>query len=321
MAADITDKFSKIISGTTRPVATTLSAQKLIGATTASLTAATGWDTDTAVHGIMYRTDAGTGAKVAGSQIDWKATLSGTTLSNFTVTAGTDDTYAIGATVELAPTAAWGDDLVTGILVEHNQDGTHDEAIITSRTEDTSPATGDLILTSDASATNALKKVQIGNITPYKSDKSVLTTDSNPYKFSAYLSSNTAIASATQKIALGSELFDTNSNFDSTTNYRYTAPVGGFYQIDAQAGIGTSGMGANESAVLALYKNGSLLLRSEQVNGSGDAFRLPRPRLSGLIQLSASDYLELYVIMGGVYRDITGGSSITYFTGYLVSRT
>lgn len=124
MAADITDKFSKIISGTTRPVATTLSAQKLSGATTASLTAATGWDTDTAVHGIMYRTDAGTGAKVAGSQIDWKATLSGTTLSNFTVTAGTDDTYAIGATVELAPTAAWGDDLVTGLLVSHDQDGT-----------------------------------------------------------------------------------------------------------------------------------------------------------------------------------------------------
>lgn len=166
-------------------------------------------------------------------------------------------------------------------------------------------------LADDAGITTA--KIAANAVTPEKW--------ANPYKFSAYLSSNTAIASATQKIALGSELFDTNSNFDSTTNYRYTAPVDGFYQIDAQAGIGTSGMGANESAVLALYKNGSLLLRSEQVNGSGDAFRLPRPRLSGLIQLSASDYLELYVIMGGVYRDITGGSSITYFTGYLVSRT
>ena len=91
--------FSKVISGTTRPVATTLSAQKLSGATTASLVAATGWDTGTKVHGIMYRTDAGTGAKIPGSQIDWKANISGTTLSNFEVTAGTDDTYAIGTTV------------------------------------------------------------------------------------------------------------------------------------------------------------------------------------------------------------------------------
>lgn len=152
MAADITDKFSKIISGTTRPVATTLSAQKLIGATTASLTAATGWDTDTAVHGIMYRTDAGTGAKVAGSQIDWKATLSGTTLSNFTVTAGTDDTYAIGATVELAPTAAWGDDLVTGLLVEHNQDGTHND--VTADTVTATTITADEFVVAGASANN-----------------------------------------------------------------------------------------------------------------------------------------------------------------------
>lgn len=136
MAASINDRFNKVISGTTRPVATTLSAQKLSGAVTASLTAATGWDTGTALHGIMYRTDAGTGAKVAGSQIDWKATLSGTTLSNFTVTAGTDDTYAIGTTVELAPTAAWGDDMATGLVVEHNQDGTHGAMTADSLTVD-----------------------------------------------------------------------------------------------------------------------------------------------------------------------------------------
>jgi hypothetical protein len=125
MPAAITDKFSKVISGTTRPASTTLAAQKISGAGSCSLVATTGWDTDTAVHGIMYRTDAGTGEKVPGSQIDFKATVSGTTLSDFTVTAGTDDTYEIGTTVELAPTAAWGDDLVAGILVEHDQDGTH----------------------------------------------------------------------------------------------------------------------------------------------------------------------------------------------------
>lgn len=125
MAASGTDKFAHVISGTTRPVATTLSAQKIAGATSFTVVATTGWDTDTAVHGIMYRTDA-SGAKTAGSQIDWKGTVSGTTISNVTVTAGTDDTYAIGTTVELSPTAAWGDDLVTGILQDHsNPSGNH----------------------------------------------------------------------------------------------------------------------------------------------------------------------------------------------------
>lgn len=135
--------FSKVLSGTTRPVATTLAAQKINGATSASVVATTGWETSTPVHGIMYRTD-GNGDKVAGSQIDFKADVSGTTLNNFTVTAGTDDTYAIGTTVELSPTAAWGDDMATGILEEHNQDGTH------------SDVTADSIEVEDLTITNSL---------------------------------------------------------------------------------------------------------------------------------------------------------------------
>lgn len=131
--AAITDKFSKVINGTTRPVATTLASQKVSGATSATLVATTGWDTGTAVHGIMYRTNA-SNVKINGSQIDWKATISGTTLNNFTVTAGSDDTYEVGTVVMLSPTAAWGDDLVTGLLVEHNQDGTHSAVTATSVT-------------------------------------------------------------------------------------------------------------------------------------------------------------------------------------------
>jgi hypothetical protein len=134
--------FSKVISGTTRPVATTLSAQKLSGATSFQVVAATGWDTGTEIHGIMYRTDT-QGNKVAGSQIDWKGTVSGTTVSGVTITAGADDTYDIGDTVELSPTAAWGDDMATGILVEHNQDGTHEDV------------TADSVSTTDLTVTNA----------------------------------------------------------------------------------------------------------------------------------------------------------------------
>jgi hypothetical protein len=111
----------------------------------------------------LYRTDASNN-KIAGSQIDWKGIVSGTTITDFTVTAGTDDTYAIGSVIELAPTAEWADQMAQGIIVEHNQDGTHDEALITSRTEDTSPdPDADFVLTYDTSAA-ALKKVKPANL-------------------------------------------------------------------------------------------------------------------------------------------------------------
>lgn len=134
----ITDYYSKVLAGTTRPVATTLSSQKLVGAVSVSLQATTGWETTTPVHGIMYRVDASNN-KVPGSQIDWKAIVSGTTLTNFTVTAGTDDTYEVGSVVELSPTAAWGDDMASGILQFANPDGT----LIQQAVKDALGITGD----------------------------------------------------------------------------------------------------------------------------------------------------------------------------------
>lgn len=129
--ASINDKFAKVLTGTTRPVATTLASQKLVGATTATVQSTTGWETSTAVHGIMYRVDA-SNVKIPGSQIDWKGVVSGTTIGSFTVTAGTDDTYEVGTVVELSPTAAWGDDMATGLEVAHNQDGTIKDGAIST---------------------------------------------------------------------------------------------------------------------------------------------------------------------------------------------
>lgn len=133
MAASSTDKFAKVIAGTTRPVATTLSAQKLVGATSCTVQATTGWATDTIVHGIMYRVDASNN-KVAGSQIDWKGIVSGTSITNFSVTAGTDDTYEVGTVVELSPTASWGTKIAEGMLVEHKQTGAHGDVTADSVT-------------------------------------------------------------------------------------------------------------------------------------------------------------------------------------------
>lgn len=123
----VTDYFRKASNGTTRPVVTYLQSTKTNGSTTATINAATGWNTTTGVDVQIYSKDT-TGAKVAGSETDWIGTLSGTTLSNLTLKAGTEPAsgYPAGtqSVVICSPTASWADSLMDGILTHADQDGT-----------------------------------------------------------------------------------------------------------------------------------------------------------------------------------------------------
>ncbi len=95
-----------------------------MGATTLTVDSLADWPTDTAVHFTMFEIDANN-TEVANTRTDWKAIkTSATTLGTLTLQAGTDREYPIGSKVICAPTAAWADDLVEGLLVSHDQDGT-----------------------------------------------------------------------------------------------------------------------------------------------------------------------------------------------------
>lgn len=133
MAASATDKFAESTTND-RPNAATLTAVKANGATSLTCDSTAGWPTDTAVHFTMYEVDA-EGVKDASTQRDCKGIVnSSTTINNITVRGGADREFPIGAKVICAPTAAWADDLVGGILEEHNQDGTHGAITATSLT-------------------------------------------------------------------------------------------------------------------------------------------------------------------------------------------
>lgn len=146
--------------------------------------------------------------------------------------------------------------------------------------------------------------------------KDLLAVDSNPYKFSAYLNTNQTISNNTATVVLyETEFFDTNSNFDITTNKgRYTVPVSGFYQINVNASGGTG-----STWIVALRKNGTEYLRLSQNSVGG---WVPG---STLLQLAASDYLEVqvYQLTGGnvTLNGASGGAALNVFSGYLVSRT
>jgi len=71
--------------------------------------------------------------------------------------------------------------------------------------------------------------------------------------FSAYLGSNQSISSATfTKVQCNTEEFDTNSNYDNATNYRFTPTVAGYYQVNVR----TNSTVASTLLICSLYKNG-----------------------------------------------------------------
>lgn len=140
MAASNTDKVRKASSGSGRPVVTTLALAKTAGSDTAEITSATNWNTSTGVDVMMYRRqlDSGTGkyVEVDGTRTTWVGVLTGTTLSNLDLRAGTEPASGYAAdgntVVQCGPTAASADDFADTFLTQHGQDGTHKVVTATS---------------------------------------------------------------------------------------------------------------------------------------------------------------------------------------------
>lgn len=137
---------------------------------------------------------------------------------------------------------------------------------------------------------------------------------SNPYKFHAYRNAaQNAGNGAFAIINFDTELYDTNNNFDVTTNVgRYTAPVAGFYQFNARF---SAAAGAN--TIIALYKNGAVYQRGAHMTGAGTN----GPVYSNLVQAAANDYFEIFSFAGGGALEVGGSGLSTYFSGHLVSHT
>lgn len=136
----------------------------------------------------------------------------------------------------------------------------------------------------------------------------------NPYKFCVYRNAAYNWGSgAFAKISFDTEVFDTNNNFASS---KYTAPVNGFYQFNART-YTSAGSGGN-AYIISIYKNGVQYANGTgNIQGSGTSgFGLA---LSEFMQLTAGDYMEIYVYGNGNVG-VTGTTG-NMFAGFLVSRT
>jgi len=111
--------------------------------------------------------------------------------------------------------------------------------------------------------------------------------------FRAYLGTTQVISTATfTKLQINTKVFDTTSDYDNATNYRYTPSVAGYYQVSVTSLIQSIADG--KYSLVTIYKNGTEINRGTQTfNGiQGD---ITSNAVALLYMNGSTDYLEFYV--------------------------
>lgn len=207
----------------------------------------------------------------------------------------TDYTATTGTTVVLTNACTVGDAVVT-------------ESFYVSSVLNAIPATDGAVNTTyiaDSAITTA--KIAAGAVT--QTDLATGVGGTGP-AFSAYLSSGQSLTlNITTKLAFNTESYDTNSNFDPTTNYRFTPTVAGYYQVN-----GGIQFGGTTDGYMVLYKNGAPD-KYGQLSGARSAYIAT---LSAQVYLNGStDYIEMYAL-SSVTGTTASGSALTYFQAAMV---
>lgn len=147
--------------------------------------------------------------------------------------------------------------------------------------------------------------------------------------FSAYgnitqtISNNTAT-----KISFNLEEFDTNNNYDSTTNYRFTPTVAGYYQVNLACRYETTtAITSNGEILIQIRKNGSAYKRGWNSHGQltsvmstsgGNTYLITQ--CNAIVYLNGStDYIEgWFVQVTGQTQTLRADAEISYFQAAMI---
>ena len=117
----------------------------------------------------------------------------------------------------------------------------------------------------------------------------------NAPAFEAQRSGNQTISDdSNTKVEFNSEIFDSDSKYDHSTNYRFTPTVAGKYFVYANVGISAEGDAQLQRIYVMLYKNGSQA-KVSHFNFAGNNSRFATGSVSGILTLDSDDYVEAYV--------------------------
>ena len=235
-------------------------------------------------------------------------TASGTTLTLSSATASGDVMYAVylGRALQTVnpPNASVGNSQTA-------------PTIITGQTAETSIATDDTILIHDTSA-SALRKMTRANFVSG-------VGGANTPAFEAWLSTDQSASNDTfTKLQCNTEIYDTDSDYDNSSNYRFTPTTAGKFFIYGQTRV-DPGTGNLTRLTLSIYKNGSSYKRNDFfLNTGSTAMSLYHGNIVATIDMNgSSDYVELYGRLrtyNGSGISFIGGTAgaDTYFGGYKI---
>jgi hypothetical protein len=174
-----------------------------------------------------------------------------------------------------------------------------------------------VVISGDSSGTVSLTVPSVAgtNTATLPAATGTVMVSGNQPAFSAYASGSTSVATSTWvKMPCNTEEFDTNSNYDNATNYRFTPTVAGYYQINGYVEF-NSGTG---NGFIAIYKNGSAF-RYGMHAGLNSINGLGMPVSTIMYFNGTTDYIELYATQNSGISVSTGsGSASVYFGGSLI---
>jgi hypothetical protein len=301
MAASNSDKLTYVALNT---ITTLAGSGHTEGGASIDAADLTKWATIGALTGVIfaiYRTQTGSDGKttiVDGTYTEWEGVVAGNTIGEMVYKGGDgDQDYPAGSNTKVAMlvTAAWANSLIDALLMSLNQNGTIRDGVVN---------TAQL-----ASAAVTSAKIQSQAVTPAKW--------TNPYKF---LAARTAAHTPGNNgvVAFETDIFDTSGNLDTTTHVgRYTAPVDGFYQFNANLTFQVS----NQTQDIGLYfmKNGTKINNATAVVNMYPGSTSSAMAASCLLPLAAGDYIEIACVGGRPLQVID--TTFNQFSGFLVSQT
>ena len=252
------------------------------------------------LNGVLQKP--GSSFTISGATITFASNLVTNDVIDFIILLG--DTLNIGTPSDNGvTTASIAANAVTA--AKFNADVISGQTALTS-----SPADTDELLISDA---GTLKRI----------DVSLVGGKNTPAFYAELGSSQTTSDSSATKIQFNTEVFDSGSVYDNSTNYRFTPGVAGKYFIFSGLSVYGSNAFTIGQSFYYIYKNGSAYASEQhyEIDGSSDTNGSASFHIGRVLDLDDDDYIEMYLnadvssgspsVQGG-----TGTGNSTYFGAY-----
>jgi hypothetical protein len=226
-----------------------------------------------------------------------------------------------GSTLTFVSNLATGDVIDFVILLGNVLDlGTPSDGTVTNAKLAQDIISGETALTSAPAATDELLLSDAGTLK--RIDYSLIT---NTPAFQAYASADANGTYATwTKIAFNTELFDTDSCYDHSSNYRFTPDVSGKYFVYTNIRVGSTTANVIDDAQISIYKNGSAFKSANiKSTSTGAELDIASLTVTSIIDFNgSSDYVEAYYYVdtgGGQNQKIYGGQAWSSFGAYKIT--